>query len=308
MASIRSRIVRELTHQYMKRQWIQTGSDAGQGRKSVAAARRDFERRMSLLPTARDVRLEREQIAGVDCEWHVPKGCDGSPLIYYLHGGGFVVGGPSTHRRLVSHIASEAKMRAIVPDYRLSPENPFPAALDDSLKVWRGLRSRGEDSMRMVIGGDSAGGNLSVGTILSLRDAGEELPKACFLMSPWLDLAGEGESYETRLTDDPWFRPEQMKAVAARYCGASELRKPLVSPVYADMAGFPSTLIQVGNDEILLSDSKRLADNIDTSGGHVELNIYPKMWHVFQYFIGQMPESREALSEISQFLSLQVAN
>ena len=127
MASIRSRIVREITHQYMKRQWIQTGSDAGRGRKSVATARRDFERRMSLLPTARDVRLEREQIAGIDCEWHVPKGCAGSPLIYYLHGGGFVVGGPGTHRRLVSHIAREAKMRAVVPDYRLSPENPFPA-------------------------------------------------------------------------------------------------------------------------------------------------------------------------------------
>ena len=308
MASIRSRIVREITHQYMKRQWIQTGSDAGRGRKSVATARRDFERRMSLLPTARDVRLEREQFAGVDCEWHVPKGCAESPLIYYLHGGGFVVGGPGTHRRLVSHIAREAKMRAIVPDYRLSPENPFPAALEDSLRVWRGLRSRGEDSMRMVMGGDSAGGNLSVGTILSLRDAGEELPKACFLMSPWLDLAGEGESYQTRLTADPWFRPEQVKTVAAGYCDESELRKPLVSPVHADLAGFPSTLIQVGNDEILLSDSTRLADNIETSGSRVELHIYPEMWHVFQYFIGQMPESQEALSEISQFLRLEVLN
>ena len=306
MASLRSFIVREITHQYMKRQWIQPKSDGSRARKNLAETRRDFERRMSILPPAANVRFQRERVAGVDCEWHVPKGCDDSPLIYYLHGGGFIAGGPGTHRRLVSRIASEAQMRAILPDYRLSPENPFPAALEDSLTVWRTLLNRGEDPMRIAIGGDSAGGNLSVATILSLRDAGKQLPKACFLMSPWLDLAGEGESYQTRLTADPWFRPEQVKAVAARYCDESELRKPLVSPVHADAAGFPSTLIQVGDDEILLSDSTRLAENIETAAGQVDLHIYPKMWHVFQYFIGQMPESQEALTEITRFLQSEV--
>ena len=157
----------------------------------------------------------------------------------------------------------------------------------------------------MAIGGDSAGGNLAMATLLALRDAGDPLPATCFLLSPWLDLAVKGESHETRAEQDPWFRPEDMPEVIRKYCSEYDLKNPLVSPVYADASDLPPTLIQVGDHEILLSDSTRLADNIEKAGGEVTLQIWPEMWHVFQFFIGQMPESKKAIKRIAEYLRLQ---
>ena len=293
MASIRSFIIRQLSRQYMKR--IRLDRD-------VQVARRSFSKRMSMLPTARGVNVTSEQIDGVACDWHVPEGCGDAPVIFYLHGGAYLMGSPATHRRLVSYIAREAGMRAVVPDYRLAPEHQYPSQLDDSLRVWQALVAGGIDPASVAIGGDSAGGNLSMATLLALRDRDAPLPAACFLISPWLDLAGDGESHRTRSDYDPWFKPEYMPVVASRFCDVSLLRDPMVSPVYADAAGMPPTLIQVGDHEILLSDSTRLADNIKAAGGRVDLHIWPDMWHVFQYFIGQMPESRKAIDDIARFL------
>jgi acetyl esterase/lipase len=193
-------------------------------------------------------------------------------------------------------------MRAVVPDYRLAPENRFPAALEDSLKVYRRLLNDGLDPSAMAIGGDSAGGNLATATLLALRDAPEELPAACFLISPWLDMTNDGESRKTRAKIDPWFNPDHVPASVARMFSEFELRNPLVSPVFADASGLPPTLIQVGDHEILLSDSTRFAENIRKAGGEVELQVWPDMWHVFQFFIGQMPESKKAVDDIGRFL------
>jgi monoterpene epsilon-lactone hydrolase len=293
MASFRAFVMRHLSGMYMKRSTMDT---------DPLAARRSLQDRMTKLPAARGVSYSREDIAGVDCEWLVPVGCEDAPVIYYLHGGAYVMGSPGTHRRLVSYIAREAGMRAILPDYRLAPEHRYPAQLEDSLSVWRALIKGGIDPRQIAIGGDSAGGNLSVATLLSLRDAGEQMPAACFLLSPWLDLAGDGESHRTRSKKDPWFDPHRMPAVAAHFCGASDVRDPKISSVHADVSDFPPTLIQVGDHEILLSDSTRLAENIRTAGGQVDLQIWPDMWHVFQYFIGQMPESKKAIDDIAHFL------
>ena len=251
--------------------------------------------------------IRAESIDGINCEWHVPKGCNDAPVIYYLHGGAYIMGSPATHRRLVSHIARAAGMRALLPDYRLAPEHRFPAQLEDSLRVWRALLKGGIAPSDIAIGGDSAGGNLCVATLLSLRDAGEALPAACVLLSPWLDLAGDGESHHTRSSYDPWFKPEYMPAVASRFCAPADFRKPLISPVYADASGLPPIFIQVGDHEILLSDSTRMADNIKAAGGRVDLHVWPDMWHVFQYFVGQMPESRRAIEDIAQFLRAEFA-
>jgi len=270
--------------------------------QEVAKFRRGFEARMKLLPSAAGVDISSESIDGVDCEWHVPQGCDDAPVIFFLHGGAYLVGSPATHRRLLSHIAKMSGMRAILPDYRLAPEHRFPAQLEDSLTVWRALLKGGLEPADLAISGDSAGGNLAVATMLALRDSGEPLPASCFLLSPWLDLSGNGDSHRSRAASDPWFRPEQMSVVASRFCDVAEFRKPLVSPVYADAADLPPTLIQVGDDEILLSDSTRFADNIKSAGGRVDLHIWPRMWHVFQYFIGMMPESRKAIDEVVRFL------
>jgi acetyl esterase/lipase len=295
MASIRAFIVRQISRQYMKR--VHPGRD-------VHDLRHGFELRTGLLPVAHGVTVQKESIDGIDCEWHVPEGCKDAPLIYYLHGGAYMMGSPATHRRLVSHIARAAGMRAVLPDYRLAPENRFPSALEDSLCVWKALMKGGQDPANIAIGGDSAGGNLAMATLLSLRDAGEALPAACFLMSPWLDLSGDGDSHHSRSAYDPWFKPDYLPVIARRFCADDQFRDPLVSPVFADASGLPPTLIQVGDHEILLSDSSRMADNINAAGGRVELQIWPKMWHVFQFFIGQMPESSRAIDDIGRFLRM----
>lgn len=293
MASIRSFIIRQISKQYMKNV---------NPYRSVHDLRRGFEMRAGALPPARGVTVRKENIDGINCDLHVPAGCEDAPLIYYLHGGAYMMGSPSTHRRLVSFIARAAGMRAILPEYRLAPENRFPAALEDSLRVWRALLRGGASPQDIAIGGDSAGGNLTMATLLSLRDAGEPLPAACFLMSPWLDLAGDGESHSTRSKFDPWFKSEYLPVVVSRFCDEEQIRYPLVSPVMADASELPPILIQVGDHEILLSDSTRLADNIKAAGGRVDLHIWPNMWHLFQFFVGQMPESRKAVEDIARFL------
>lgn len=293
MASLRSRIFRYFSGQYMRR--VTPDRD-------VHGLRAGLEYRATLLPPAKGVDIQPTTIEGVHCEWHVPAGCENAPVIYYLHGGIYIMGSPASHRRLVSYIAKESGMRAVVPDYRLAPENRFPAALEDSLKVYRRLLKDGLDPSAMAIGGDSAGGNLSMATLLALRDAGESLPAACILISPWLDMTNDGESRKTRAKADPWFNPDHVPASAAKVFSEYELRNPLVSPVFADASSLPPTLIQVGDHEILLSDSTRMADNIQQSGGEVELQVWPEMWHVFQFFIGQVPESKRAIDDIARFL------
>ena len=293
MASFRSRIVRFISRQYMKRVTPE---------RDVHELRRGLEKRTSMLSPAHGVDVREEVIAGIGCELHVPEGCDDAPLIYYLHGGAYVMGSPATHRRLVSFIAREAGMRALLPDYRLAPEHRFPAALQDSLAVYRALLQGGMRAEDMAIGGDSAGGNLAMATLLSLRESNRPLPAACFLMSPWLDLAGQGDSHSSRAKLDPWFRADHLPAIVAKVVDPSETNNPLVSPVYADAAGLPPTFIQVGDHEILLSDSVRMADHIQMAGGRAEITIWPEMWHVFQFFVGQMPESLRAIQDIGRFL------
>ena len=296
MISLRGRMIRFMSKQFFKR--IKPDAD-------IDKLRSEFEAIGTKMRPADGVQVRHANIAGIDCDWLVPDGCDDAPVLYYLHGGAYVMGSPKTHRCMVSHIISRAGMRALLPDYRLAPENPFPASLEDSTSVYRALIKGGVDPTNMAIGGDSAGGNLAMATLLALRDAGDPLPATCFLLSPWLDLAAKGESHETRAKHDPWFRPEDMPEVVRKYCSEYDLKNPLVSPVYADASDLPPTLIQVGDHEILLSDSTRLADNISNAGGEVTLQIWPEMWHVFQFFIGQMPESKKAIKGIAEYLRQQ---
>ena len=251
---------------------------------------------------AKGVQVRQATIDGIDCEWLVPEGCDGAPVLYYLHGGAYLMGSTQTHRRMVSHIARASGTRALVPNYRLAPEHPFPAAIEDSTTVYRSLLEAGTDHATIAIAGDSAGGNLTMATLLALRDAGDPLPTAVCLMSPWLDLAAEGESMDSRAKHDPWFRPEDMPEIVEKYCSKYDTKNPLVSPVYADPSNLPPTLIQVGDHEILLSDSTRMADKISEAGGYVTLQVWPDMWHVFQLFVGLMPESKRAINDIAAFL------
>ena len=294
--SRRAKFVRWLTSKYIK------GLDVPN--LPVETARAQFERIAgAFLVRAMGVAVEQTQIAGVNVDWLRPKNAREDKVLLYLHGGAYVIGSPRTHRQLVSHTARAAGVVAALPDYRLAPEHPFPAAIDDAVAVYNGLLASGFKPEDIIISGDSAGGGLSVATLLQLRHAGLPMPAAAVLLSPFLDVTGSGESATTRADRDPWFDVADLHVVAAYYCpDESEWQNPLVSPVFANVAGLPPMLIQVGDDEILLSDSTRLAKKLEAEGVAVELEVWPHMWHVFQMFIRKMPESGAAVRKIAAYI------
>lgn len=294
MSSIRARIIRWITSAYMRRVDVSN--------VDVNKIRRLWNFLGRLMITAFGVRVERDEINGLYTEWLTPKDHREGKLLLYLHGGGYIVGGCDMHRQMVSHIARAGRIRTLLPEYRLSPEHKFPAAIDDAVGVYRALLRMGLKPQDIVFTGDSAGGGLSVATLLALRDAGDPLPAAVVLLSPFLDATGSGASMKTRAEQDPWFREKDLAIVADHYCEPHQRSFPLVSPVFADIEGLPPMFIQVGDDEILLSDSERIADQCVAAGIDVELQVWPEMWHVFQIFIGKMPEARQAIKKMGAYI------
>ena len=252
-----------------------------------------------MMPGPWRIKRNVVEIAGCHAEWLVPRDPATDKLFIYWHGGAYIMGNCATHRRLAGHIARRAGVRALLPEYRLAPEYPFPAAIEDAVAIYQALLADGYRPENIVMGGDSAGGGLTMATLLSLRDAGEPLPAAAFLISPWLDLAGTGESMQTRDGRDPWFKPQHLPNVRSHYCNEHEIRNPLVSPVYADVSNLPPLYIQVGSEELLLSDSTRLAEAVEAGEGKVEIEIWEGMWHVFQLFVLLVPEARQANAKIA---------
>jgi len=290
MISLRARIVRSVTGAYFSTVDVQ--------KANVRSLRRRWNALTKILWTASGVKIDRGDVHGIKAEWLTPKGAPEGKLLLYLHGGAYIMGGCATHRQLVSYIARAAGVCTLLPEYRLAPEHPFPEALNDAVSLYRALLTDGYAAEDIVIAGDSAGGGLTMATLLSLRDAGDPLPAAACLLSPWLDLAATGETMSTHAHRDPWFKPEDMLVVSSYYCKQDQRRDPLVSPVYGDLSGLPPIYIQVGADEILLSDSTRAAEKVKSAGGEVVIEIWPGMWHVFQLFVRQMPESRAAIAKL----------
>jgi acetyl esterase/lipase len=294
MSSIRAKAVRAVTGA-----WFST---VNAEKANVQRVRAIWHFLARALWTARGVEVRPEIVAGLASEWLTPRAAAKGKVILYLHGGAYIMGNFATHRQLVSYIARACGVRALLPEYRLAPEHPFPAAVEDALSLYRALRDDGYAPGDILFAGDSAGGGLAMALLLSLRDAGEPMPAGAVLFSPWLDLTGSGESMQTHAHRDPWFNPEELLVIARYYCKEVEFEHPLVSPVFADVTGLPPIYIQVGEDEILLSDSTRIAEKIEQAGGDVQLEIWPGMWHVFQVFVHQMPESGEAIRKIAPFV------
>jgi acetyl esterase/lipase len=249
----------------------------------------------------RGVTVEPACIAGLPAEWLCPAGSAPAGVMLYLHGGGYVLGSCRSHRALVARLARAGRVRILSLEYRLAPEHPFPAAVEDAAAAYRWLLQKGGSPQQLLIAGDSAGGGLALATLVSMRDQGEPLPAAAVYLSPLTDLAGTGESMVSKAQVDPWLAP-QVKALLQHYIGQNDPRSPLLSPLYADLRGLPPMLIQVGSDEILLSDSTRLAQRAQAAGVPVTLQEWPGMWHVFQAWSPYLPEANQAVQEIGRFI------
>jgi epsilon-lactone hydrolase len=269
--------------------------------------RAGLERAASFFTVDKSVRVEAFDLDGIPAEWLVPDGADSGRTLIYFHGGGYMMGSINSHRHLVGDLAKAAGMRALAIDYRLAPEHPFPAGLDDAVKTYRWVLEQGVEATQLVVAGDSAGGGLTLATLLSLRDAGDPLPAAAVLMSPWTDLTGSGESMRTKDDEDPILRAETLPRSASRYAGGEEISRPLISPLFADLTGLPPLQVLVGTAEILLDDSLRLAERAVAAGVDVDLDVWDDMLHIWPYYAQWIPEGRDAISRMATFMQRHAA-
>ena len=269
---------------------------------SIEEQRAQMEVGLTQFKIPADVHCDPVDAGGVPAEWITTPGVVAERVIYYLHGGGYVLGSINTHREMVSRLSRAASARVLIIDYRLAPENPFPAAVDDSIAAYRWLLSIGVDPARLVIAGESAGGGLTVATLVALRDAGEPLPRAAICLSPWVDMECLGESMATKAEIDPLGTRDGVLALAKAYLGDTDPRTPLASPLYADLTGLPPLLIQVGTAEVLFDDAKRLADRAQTAGVDVILEPWDDMIHMWHFFAAMLPEGQQAIDRIGEFI------
>jgi len=254
---------------------------------------------MSKLP--KDVKCEPINAGGVPAEWISTPDTINKRITLYLHGGGYIAGSIDTHRDLVARISRASKTRILIIDYRLAPEHPYPAALEDCLNAYKWLVNNEKvASDNIIIAGDSAGGGLTVGCLISLRDEGFPLPAAAVCLSPGTDATMSGESFKTKVELDPFLTPESVKFMIGQYLGNTDPQE--VTILNANFKGFPPLLIQVGSSEILLNDSTLLAELAEAAGVDVKLEIWEDMIHVFQAFAAFAPESREAIEKIGEFV------
>jgi monoterpene epsilon-lactone hydrolase len=248
--------------------------------------------------------VETREIAANGCPalWQQGADADTTRVILYLHGGGGVVGSARSHERLVAHLAVETGCPVLNLDFRLAPEHPFPAALEDALGGYRWLLEEGYAPANIALGGDSLGGGLVLGLLVRLRDAGEPLPGAAVVMSPWVDLAMTAESIQTRADRDLLADGETFNVLRDFYVGDTDPMDRVASPLYSDLDGLPPLYIQVSDDEVLVDDSKRLAERGRAAGVDVSLDIFDGVPHVFQLWAGNVPESDDAVGRIGAFL------
>jgi acetyl esterase/lipase len=221
--------------------------------------------------------------------------------VLFFHGGGYSYGNAPLYRDFMWRVGTAARASVLYFDYRLAPEHPFPAALDDAVRVARWVATQ-FDPQRIAFVGDSAGGGLVLATMKKLRDQADTLPRAAVAISPWTDLALTGQSLRTNYKADPMMDAAQFPAIAKRYLGQADPRNPYVSPLYGDAAGLPPTLIHAGNDEVLLDDAVRMAEAMRAAGCEVELGVWPKMPHVWHLYARILPEGRQAIDRIGHFL------
>ena len=274
---------------------------------TVAERRAQYDRAERVFATPADVAVERVTAPVRPAEWLTPPGARSNAVILYLHGGGYVIGSPRSHRHLAAAVARASAARALLLDYRLAPEHPFPAALDDAVAAYEWLLGQGLDARRIVVAGDSAGGGLTVATLLALRDRGRPLPAAGVCISPWVDLTCSAPSYAGKAAVDPIVTQESVTMLAKAYVGAGDVKAPLVSPLYANLAGLPPLLVHVGSDEVLLDDALGLGERARKAGVDVQVEEWPAMIHVWHWFQPMLEDAERATKAIGEFVRARTA-
>ncbi len=280
-------------------------ASAGQAAPTLEELRAAFVPGDRLHPVPDDVLVTEVTAGGVPAHWLTAPGADAGRVLLFLHGGGYELGSLRRHGELAARLGRASGMRVLFPEYRLAPEHPFPAAIDDVLAAWRWLRTQGLSATSIAVAGDSAGGGLAVALLVATRDAGEAVPAAAVLMSPTVDLTSSGASMTERAGQDPVSTPAMLRQFASDYLAGADPKTPLASPLFAALAGLPPLLIQVGTADLLLSDSERLAAAAAEAGVDVTLEIGEGLPHVYQLLLGT-PEAAQATRQIGKFLRARV--
>lgn len=271
--------------------------------ESISAVREQERRANEGVKPPRGVSIKQREVAGLSCEWiHGSRGSSPKTTVLFLHGGGFVWGSSATYRGLAAYIAIASGAGVLVPDYRLAPEYPFPASVEDVTAVYEYFLRDGTNPGRLVIAGDSAGGGLCAALLLAIRDRGGPMPAGVVLISPWADLTFSGESHRTRAALDPIDRLPVLRRMAQLYLDGRDPTDPLASPVFGDLQGLPTTLILVGDHEVLLDDSRLFAERAKEKGVPVQMEVWPEMWHGWLMSAPELPEANEAIRSIAAFV------
>lgn len=269
---------------------------------TVEEMRLGFEMLGKYLPVPDDAGVQPLTVAGRPAEWVRAPDADDGRAVLYLHGGGYVIGSLNTHRRLAYDVSAASGASVLLLDYRLAPEHPFPAAVEDAVGAYAWLLDQGLPAARLAVAGDSAGGGLTVAMLLAARDRGLPLPAAGWCISPWTDLEGIGDSMTTKAAEDPMVRKDGLLRLAKAYLGEADPRTPLAAPIYADLTGLPPLLLQVGTAETLLDDSRRLKAKAEAAGVEVVYEEADRMIHVWHLFAPMLSEGREAVVRGGAFL------
>ncbi len=255
-----------------------------------------------VLPSVEGASFEPVKAGGVPCEWvFLPNARDDRVVLYY-HGGGYIMGSPASHRTLTSRLAEVARCRVLSVDYRLAPEAPFPAAVEDGVAAYAWLLENGFSASQIGIAGDSAGGGLTVAALLSAREQGLAMPACAIPISPWVDLTGASETMETRASVDPMVQKDSLVQIAGAYLGGKSSESPLASPIFAELSGLPPLLIQVGDHEVLLGDAQALHEKAMAAGVESTLEVWDDMFHVWHMYRSLLPEGDEAIVRMADYL------
>ncbi|MEZ0122354.1 MAG: alpha/beta hydrolase [Candidatus Reddybacter sp.] len=292
MASLRSQILAPIMRMTMKKKLGKSGDPAKE---------REFLDKMSGMTSRRPLG-KYDVVGGVPGEWQQATLGSSDNVILYLHGGAFVIGSPASHRDMVGAIADAAQARAFIVDYRLAPETLFPGAVEDAVAAYKGLLANGEKAEKIIIAGDSAGGGLTMSTLVALRDEGLELPAGAVCISPWADLTFTGDSMIVKDKVDAMLSRDSLSWFAGLYLAGQDAADPKASPIFADLSGLPPLLIQVGSNEVLLDDAIRLNKAMKKAGGDATLEVWDGQMHVWHLMATIVPEGKHAVNVIGSFV------